>query len=63
MVEGLAPSGLETVNVSVRHWVAEDWETAPLETGVRATPKLVLTSLAVEVDGPVIWKVLKSRRS
>ena len=60
--DGAFPPGLETENVSVRHCVAVDWE-APLETALRARPKKVFTSLAVTVEGPVIMKESKSRRS
>ena len=57
---GLPPGTPVIVNVSVRHWVAELIGTAPPGA---ILPPTVLTTEAVRVLGPVITKVLKSKRN
>ena len=56
------PPGLVTENVSVRHCDACETDT-PLVTPVRGKPKKFLATLVLEVDGPLIWNVSKSKRS
>ena len=61
MTGGLLPPGLVTVNVSVRHCDAEAtfWP-CPVAT---VCPFRIVFVVSVEVEGPVIEKVLKSKRS
>ena len=59
MTGGAEPPGLDTVKVSVRHWVDSDWPWVPPDTG---TPFRVLVTTVVAVDGPATVKETKSRR-
>ena len=60
MVGGEAPVGLVTEKESVRHWPDTDCPAFPVVVG---TPFFVKTVEVVEVDGPVMVKDTKSRRS
>ncbi len=61
MVEGVLPPGLVTAKVSVRQLLARETE-KPVPVG-EATPLAILKALAVVVEGPVITKREKSKRS
>ncbi len=62
MGDGLGPSGLDTLKVSVRHWVNSVTGTVPPSP---TTPAFLMrfVTTTVLILGPVMTKLAKSRRS
>lgn len=54
MMGGAFPPGLVTLNVSVRHWLAEVTSTVAAPVTI---PLIVIPVVTVSVEGPVMVKV------